>query len=116
MAADLTQAVEAVATGLAPHAIRLEWVAGPNLRVNTPQSPLEAALRDTLAAALAGAPRGAHMTLTADRETETCVVRLSTDCPLTLPPGTPALGVVAERAGGIFTASPSGFVVRLPRA
>lgn len=95
--------------------MKLEWITGPNLRVNALQSPLEEALRDAVAAALASAPRGASVRLTADRETEACVVRCSADCALSLP-GTLALKTIAERAGGSLTALPSGFVARLPRA
>ncbi|HUR63928.1 MAG TPA: hypothetical protein VM241_05560 [Candidatus Thermoplasmatota archaeon] len=115
MPADLTHALEVVARGLGATTARLEWAVGENMRVGSSQAPLEAALRDAVAAVVAGAPQGARVTVTADRETESCVVRLRTDYPLSLD-GMHALESVAESAGGFLAASPSGFVARIPRA
>ncbi|MEA3143632.1 MAG: hypothetical protein QOG31_956 [Thermoplasmata archaeon] len=116
MPADLTHALEVVARGLGATTAHLEWAVGENMRVGSSQAPLEAALRDAVAAAVAGAPQGARVTVMADRETEACVVRLRTDYPLSLQQGMHALESVAESAGGFLAASPSGFVARIPRA
>lgn len=120
MHADLTRTIEAVTGTLSADAakagVRLRSVVASGLRASVDQVLLEQALYLTLLDTLKNSPKGGEVTLTADRETDDCTVRLSSARQTAWSGDSRRLMEdVVSRSGGDMRVRPSGVVVRLAR-
>ena len=118
MRADLTGTLHDVASLLGPEAgragVRLRSAVASGLRVDADPAELQDALSAALRDSLQAAPPGGEVWLTADRESDTCTVRLSSPAPWA-GKGRGLLAEAVRRANGQMRSGPTELLVRLGR-